>query len=444
MFQKEFIFTILKIAYPVVLGMMARTFMNIVDTAMVGRLGQEAVAAAGLASLVIWIIVSSFIALSTAVQATVSRRFGEGRLHACGRVVNTILIISIGVGIVLAWLGYSYGARIFPFLVSDPVVINHGSGYLKIRFLECFSFLIIMLFRGFFNGIGHTRVYMVVMFVSNAMNVILNYLLIFGHFGFPRLEVMGAGVASTISSYLGLAIIFGYALLSKYRKPYHILRLSDFHPKLLVDIGRLCWPVALRLILVHASFTVFLKIMGMVGTAELAASNIVIAITSLSWMPGHGVGVASATMVGQSMGRGKPDDAEKYGWESVKLGIIFMGFFGALFFVIPAPFLWIFTQDPRVIELGTIALRILAAIQFIDAVGIILSESLEGAGMVRYVMRTEIMISWLYFVPASFLFSVTLGWGIAGGWFSLAGYALLFAFSMSYKFREGSWKSVKV
>jgi Na+-driven multidrug efflux pump len=214
--------------------------------------------------------------------------------------------------------------------------------------------------------------------------------------------------------------------------------------RLLKNVGVIAWPVATRMMLVHLSFTFFLKMMGMVGTAELAASNIVIAIASLAWMPGYGFGVASAALIGQSLGAGKPDDAEQYGWESVKIGLLVMGCLGVLFFLIPQPFMWIFTDDPGVIALGSTALRILAIIQFIDAVGIILSESLEGAGMVRFVMFAEIMVSWLYFLPSVYFLALRMKLGIVGGWLSLAGYIFIFAVIIGYRFKEGSWKTIQV
>jgi Na+-driven multidrug efflux pump len=198
------------------------------------------------------------------------------------------------------------------------------------------------------------------------------------------------------------------------------------------------------MVLVHIGFAVFLKIMGMAGTPELAATNIVIAIASLAWMPGYGFGIAAAALVGQSLGAGKPEDAEHYAWESVKIGVLVMGFLGILFFLIPEPFMWIFSDDADVIRHGSRALRILAVIQFIDAFGIILSESLEGAGMVRFVMVSEILVNWLYFMPLAYILVLYFNMGITGGWLSLAGYILIFAILMVYKFREGSWKQVKV
>lgn len=128
----------------------------------------------------------------------------------------------------------------------------------------------------------------------------------------------------------------------------------------------------------------------------------------------------------------------------MKLGIVFMGSLVLLFLISPGFFMRIFTADPLVISHGIKALKILSIILFLDAISIVLSESLEGAGQMFFVMCSEISISWIFCVPCAYIFSIKYHWGIIGGWLGVAGYSLFFAILMIYKFKEGSWKEVKV
>lgn len=311
LFDQVYLRTIFFLAYPVVLGMISRTLMTLVDTAMVGRIGPAAVAATGVGGLVLWIIYSVFFALSVALQSIVSRRYGEKRYDECGQTFNTLWYAAIPFGFLFTGLGVLFGHHVFPLLIADQQVIMYGNSYLQVRYLEGISFLLTMVFRGFFNGIGKTKIFMSMMIISNICNVFLNYLLIYGNWGFPRLEVAGAAIATTISTYIGLVIFILYALLPYYRKRYRLFQIKDFNPAILYNLVYLFWPAAVRYLLVNIGSMMFLKIMGMVGTLELAATNIVLSILSLAWMPGYGIGVASAALIGQSLGAGNPQQAEQ-------------------------------------------------------------------------------------------------------------------------------------
>lgn len=442
--QKEFSRKVIALAYPVVLGMIARTVMNLVDAAMVGRLGAAQLAATGLGAHIVLVVTYSYGSIHVGVQALTARRFGQGKFDLCGRLINRTVIMILGLGIVGSVIGFFSGPFLLSLLADDPVVYRLGSSYVSIRLLEVFAFGVIGIYRGFFDGIGKTKINMQSMVVMNAVNIVLNYVLIFGKFGFPRLEVTGAAIASMISCYIGAGVMIFHSVLPHYREKYKIYKniLPDL--ELLRRLFKLSLPVMFQEFFVFTGFLLFMKILSMIGTFELAAGNVCIAIMSVSFMPGYGIGVAAATLVGQNLGARRSDMAEKYGWEAVKLGVILMGTIGIAFITFPGSIMRIFTPDTHIIQEGIIALRILGFVQFFDAFGMIFNNCLRSAGMTRYVMAVDVTINWGIFLPAAYLLGITFGMGTAGAWTSLALYVVLFGTIMGATFVKGSWKSIAI
>jgi Na+-driven multidrug efflux pump len=200
----------------------------------------------------------------------------------------------------------------------------------------------------------------------------------------------------------------------------------------------------IRVFFIMAGLTIFLWIVGRIGKAELAASNILMTLSSFTFLAGYGFAVAAATMVSQNLGKGNAEVAERYGWEAVKLGLICMGFFGVLFILFPKIMLEIFTDQTAVIDTGKNILVLFGIIQFFDAVNLILSHALQGAGYTKWVMKTEGLVVWLLFLPAAYILSVVLGFGLYGAWISMFAYSLIMALSMLWKFKAGKWKEAEI
>ncbi|MFC1562587.1 MATE family efflux transporter [candidate division KSB1 bacterium] len=435
---------ILKLSYPIIIGMVSRTLLSFMDTLMVGRLGAVAIASVGLGSITVWVVIFHFFALGTGTQIMTSRRYGEGNDRECGVVLNNALIFSIIASVFIGTMFFVFSRNIFDFVSEDPLVYKYGSTYIRIRIFEVFSFTLISVFAGFYNGVGITRIHMYVMLIVNIMNIFLNYLLIFGKFGFPRLEVTGAAFASTISTYLGVGVIIAISLRKKYRKRFLFLKKIKINLSILTALLKLSSPNALKNIFILSGYMIFLKIIGTLGTRELAASTICLNLSSVSWMPAVGIGVATATLVGQSIGSKNNELAERYSWESIKLSLAIMGTIGIIFIVFPKWIIEIFSSDSIVIQNGISVLRILGVIQFFDALGIILSSSLEGAGKTFFVGISEIFFVWLIFLPLSYLLGIFLGFGIIGSWIGMIAYFIGFDTVLFLDFKKGNWKFYKL
>jgi Na+-driven multidrug efflux pump len=196
--------------------------------------------------------------------------------------------------------------------------------------------------------------------------------------------------------------------------------------------------------LVVLGFVVFYKIVGMIGTVELAATEVVFTILHTSFLPAAGIGQACATLVGKYLGERDSDKAETSIIESIRWSLIIMGSIGVIFVTLPHYILPIFSNDPEVIRIGVIALRVAGFIQIADAVGMTLWFALSGAGNTFFPALTEALVMWLVFLPFSYLTGIYLGWGYIGPWIGVGIHQTLFAIILSWKTLKGDWKEIEV
>jgi len=432
---------IFSLSYPVVLSLVSVTLLNLVDVAMVGRLGASSLAAVGLGGQAIWTLYGSFRALAVGTQVIVGRRFGQRRFAECGRVRDNSLVIAMAAGVLFTVAGYYLIPRLLPLFSSDGEVSRLCQGYFRIRWLATPLFLLSSSFRGFFNGIGRTFVHFAVSVVITVVNIVLNWLLIFGHGGFPPLGVDGAAAASTASIFLGASLYFAWLFRGDFRRKYGIFRFR-WSPGIIGSLLRLSASPALQNLLVMTGYLVFLAVMGRVNVVSLAASNVIMIIVSISFMPGFGIGTAASILVSQRLGEGKPGAAERLGWMSVGMGVLFMGILGVVFLALPGQLVRLFSSDRGVIAVAVVPLRIMGVAQVFDALGIISSQALRGAGDTRAVMVAEVLAVWLVFVPLAYTLALKLGLGCPGGWAAMALYLFSFGGYMAYRFRRGRWKDI--
>ncbi|MBN1163685.1 MAG: MATE family efflux transporter [Candidatus Krumholzibacteriota bacterium] len=434
---------IFRLALPVMVGMISSTVLNIVDTAMVGRLGNEALGAVGLGSFFILVMILIFGSLGIGTQAITSRRLGEKRNQAFAGIIFNAMLLALLVGIATSLAGFLLSPRIFTLLSSRSEVVRIGTPYLSIRFLGLFAMIMIFTLRGFVFGLARVRIDMIVSVIINLLNIVLNWFLIFGHGFFPRLEARGAAIASVISTVVGLII---YLIFVKLRILDHLPgsgRGRLLSRQLMWQITKISTPRAVQSFSV-IGFLVFLSFVGRLGVGELAISNIIFKAFNLSFMLGMAVGTASATLVGRSMGEENQHLAVRYGWHAAGLGSLMMGVIGALFMFFPREIMGLFTASRETVELGVKPFRLLGAFQLIDGVGIVLSRTLQGAGSTLFVMISEMICIWGVLIPSAWLALEILRGGLIETWSSIFLYIIFFAVLMVWKFHEGGWKKIRI
>ena len=458
---------VLTLAFPIILGNLSRVLMNVVDVAMVGRLGAKSLAAVGLGAVLIWTILSIGIAFRTGVQTVTARRYGQKRFGDCGLALNCGLALASIVGIILAVMGYKMAGMAIRFLIDDPVVIPLAMVYTQWSFVGAAFITIGYAFQGFYNGVERTRIHMEVTIVSNLLNIYLDAGLIFGNarltemlasspvgdisflsvlwspFDFPAMGVEGAAIATLCAA---AWMIIHYTLrgfTQEFRTNYNTYK-GGFSREILKKEVEIAAPQGFQEVGVTVVYVLFFKIIGMIGTVEVAATEVVFTLAMASFLPAIGFGVACATLVGKALGEKDPERAAVSMLESVRWSVIFMGTMGILFLLFPRPILMIFTNDGEVIEMGLVALRILGVVQFFDAVGMTLWFALSGAGNTLFPAIIDLSLSWGIFLPGSYLLGIVFGYGLIGPWLAFGFYLFLYAACITWKVLKGDWKEIKV
>ncbi|RMG21087.1 MAG: MATE family efflux transporter [Deltaproteobacteria bacterium] len=444
--------TLLVLAGPVILGMLTQTAVNLVDTAMVGRL-PSAVAVPGQAALGIslpfyWAVGGFLSSIQVGTQAIVSRRFGEGKRRLAGRALMNSLCIAFVSAAVTSIIAIVIIPYVFPFFHGDPDVIRLGVPYLQVRMVGVISMVATAGVKAFFDGIGRTYVHMVAAITMNLINIFGNWVLIFGNLGAPRLEVTGAAIASTVSTYIGLGIMLVWTFRREIRARFRPYRLRNLNLAVGWDIVRLSVPSGVATVAMMAAFLLFLKIVGHLdmeaghGAIFSAATKVVIDILSITFMSCIAFGTAAATMVGQSMGRKEPRLAELYGWEAVKLGAYLFGAIGLLTAIWPQIPLSIFSEDASVIHTAIPIMRLLGAFEWAVAAAMILMQAMFGAGNSKFVMYVELLLHFTCLVPLAYLLGVVFDLQLFGMWVSGVVYVVSAMSIIGWKFYQGKWKSI--
>jgi putative MATE family efflux protein len=429
------------LSLPIIGGMISQNVLNIVDVAMVGHLGATALAAVGAGSFAAFVSSAMVLGLSSGVQAVASRRLGEKKLEQAGVSLYAGVIIAFLFGSLLTLLIYPYIPTLFPYLNSDVEVAELGSSYWQIRVLATVFMGVNYAFRGYFNGISQPKYYMVSLVFIHVLNIILNYILIFGHLGFDAMGADGAAWASTISVCVGSVLYFVMGFFK-----FESLQLFRNKPSLsdLSSVFKLTLPSGFQQLLIAIGMVSLFWMVGKIGVSETAALNILINILMLCILPGFGFGMAAATLVGTSLGERDKAKAKQWAYDVAKIGGLITFILGLVLAFYAEPILKLFTDDQATIEAACLPLQITGAVIFLDVVGVILMNALLGSGDVNVVLKTSMLGQWAIFFPVGLIAVIFYEPSLLFIWllfsFSRLGQGVIYGF---YWHRE-RWGSAKI
>ena len=450
---------VVRIGAWVILAMLTQFFVNYFDTLMVGRLegpvATTSQAALGLGMPVFWSVGGFFAAISVGTQAVTARRFAEKNDEKAGQVLFNSLMAAIVFAIGGSWFGYAITPGLMDLLAEASVEqYELGVTYAQIRMIGVGGMVVTFSYKAFFDGIGRTYVHLWAALSMNAFNIVLNYLLIFGFepLGVPRLELAGAGIASVISTYLGLVIMIVASMRPANRKRFKFYRLRHFDIRIVGQIIKLLIPSGAATVILMIGFALFMRFVGQIDAQAggdhntySAATKAIMDTTALCFMPLIAFGTATATCVSQSLGAGKPNLAARYGWESVRLGVLAMLVAAALFLAIPEQIISVLSpNDPAVQQAAAPSLRLVTVALAPMACGLILGQALFGAGANVFVAVAELILHFGVFVPLAWLLGPKLGYGMEGSWVAAAIYATLLGVVMGVKFASPGWRKIKL
>ncbi|CAM2006066.1 MATE family efflux transporter [Acanthopleuribacter pedis] len=430
------------LAAPIILALSSQNLMNLVDTAMVGTLGKTALAGVGFAGMMLWAVVAVFQGLSPAVQTQTARRLGEGdsaRLHQS--MVNS-LYLAVGFGIPYTWLLFTSAAPLFHFFNDDPAVCTLGGEYFQIRALSLVFMGVNFGFRGFFNGIKKPNLYMQTLLMMHPINILLNYLLIFGIAGLPRLETNGAALGTLIATILGTLNYI--RLFLKHREPGATLHWKAVDLGGMKSLLRQAIPNCFQSFSLALGFMLYFVIAGKISTDALAATSVLIRLALLCTLIGLGFGIATLTLVGHAVGEGQPDEARRWVHTALFMTCTTLTLIGACFALFPAFFLDWFIQEPAVIHIALTPMVLMGLSQSYDAAAIVLMHAHLGGGSARRVLVISFVNQWLLFLPASYAAVTWGGFDLTGLWVCMISYRFLLFLTFVASLTQGNWIRAQV
>jgi MATE family multidrug resistance protein len=432
---------ILRVALPAIAGLSTQMVVSLVDTAMVGRIDDAtyALAAMGIGVLATWALISFFSSLATGIHVVVARKYGEGDYISCGITLNNSLLIALMIGGIVAMVGIFFAYPIAHLFAADETVGNYASEYLYYRFMGIPFFLISVCFRGFFFGINKTKIFMFSGTITNLLNIIFNYTLIYGHFGFPKMGLAGAGLGSTLATLFDGLFYTTIIMLPSYRKRFQNLKHLVLNKNIISGILKISLPVSFQNVFILIGFLSFVSITGLIGTLEQASTQAIISTLFISFLPCFGFGIAVQTLVGNNLGAKKFILAKIYGFETAKVATIYTIILGFIFIIIPQYVLLITTNDQTIIRTAVPSLRVAGFAQIFYGIGVVLANGLQAGGRSFFVMKSEVITNLLIFVPLAYFLGVFLNLGLTWAWMALPVYIILYSLVIYLKFNSRDW-----
>lgn len=442
--QKTIYKTALSMAWPAVLESFLIALTGFLDSIMVSSQGDEAIAAVGLTGQPKFIGLAIFISIGIAVSSIVARRRGEQNQESANRLLKLVLIVVVILSLVvgLAYLFFSRDIMLLAGAQEDTVDIS--TQYLTIIMVAMIFNTVTMIVNAAQRGAGNTRISMVTNTTSNVVNVIFNFLLIGGNFGFPALGVNGAAIATVIGTMVACAMSIR-SLFKKesfvYLKAYKGIATTKADIKSLIDISASAFTEQFFL---RVGFFLFNLTVASLGTIQTAAHTIAMNFMSISFSFADGLAIASVALVGRSLGQKRPELAKKYGTACQKIGLCCAIFVSIVFVIFARPFFTLFTDTEAVIESGMPLMYILCIVLYLQIQQVSIIGCLRGAGDTKYTAFISLVSVAIIRPFVSWLFCYPLGLGLVGVWIGLFGDQLI-RFIMGFvRYKQGKWLKIEI
>jgi putative MATE family efflux protein len=431
---------IIILAIPMILEMGMESLFAIVDIFFVAKLGADSIAVVGLTESVLALIYAVAIGVSIGATATVARRIGEkdpeGAAHAATHVIYLGLIVSA----IMAVIGVVAAPYIFRALGAEPQVIEIGLPFMRIMYGTNIVIVFLFLLNAIFRGAGDAAIAMRVLMLANGLNIVLGPLLIFGVGPFPELGVTGAATATVIGRGSGV-LLAAYSLFFRRGGRIEVhARHWKFDPKLLWSLVRLSSTAVLQFLVATASWSGLVRVIAGFGSVAIAGYQVGLRVIIFVLLPAVGLSNAAATLVGQNLGAGKPERAERSVWIAGVINAVLLGLAGLIFLFFSKEVASIFTTEPEVLRYASDCLFIVAFGYAFYGLGMVVETSFNGAGDTVTPTYINIFIFWLFEIPLAYLLAYHFEMGPEGVFWAITIAFSVLAMVSALIFRRGKWK----
>jgi len=427
------------LAIPMMLEMSMESVFAVVDIAFVSRLGTDAIAAVGITEALITVLYAVAVGLGMGVTAMVARRIGGKEREAAARVTGQAIWVGAGLSLLIGIPGSFYAADMLRLMGASTSVVETGTGFAAVLLGGSASIIYLFVLNAAFRGAGDASVALRSLWLANGINIILDPCLIFGLGPFPEMGVTGAAVATTIGRSIGIVYQLWYLFDGRGRLRFRLRNLALAPPvlgrMLVISMGGIG-----QFLIATSSWIIVMRIVAIYGSTAVAAYTIGLRIFEFIWLPSWGLGNAAATLVGQNLGAGQPDRAEKSTWRAAKYNTIFMTSVGVFVIIFAPGIAGLFTNDADVLRYGTSCLRILAIGIPMYAVGMIVTQALNGAGDTKTPTAINLVCFWILQIPLAYWLATDLSLGPDGVFWAMVVSESLVTILGAVVFRRGKWK----
>jgi putative MATE family efflux protein len=423
--------------------MLWESLFAVADIFWVSKLGPDAAASVILTESMMIIVYSFAMGLSIGGAALVARRIGEKDPNGAARSAVQAIALGLALAVVVGLVGALAGHKLLAAMGASPAVVATGASFTRVMVGGCGTVVLLFMINAAFRAAGDPAIAMRTLRLANAINIVLGPLLVFGVGPFPRLGVVGAAIATTIGR--GVGVVYQLYALRAGRGSLVVRR-----EHLRIDraiqgaILRLSGTGIFQILIATTSWVGLTMVVTGFGSLALAGYGIATRVVMFALMPSFGLANAAATLVGQNLGAGHPERAEKAVWRASFYNLVFLGSIGLVFVVFAGYIVRAFNTDPVVVEYGTNALRIISAGFLFYAFGMVVSQSFNGAGDTKTPTLINLFCFWLWEIPLAWVLAKPLGMGPTGVFIAvLAGFSTMAVVS-ALLFRRGKWKRIAV
>jgi len=440
---------VLVIAIPLILSTATWSIQHFVDRMFLTWYSPEAIAAAMPAGMLNFSMTSIFMGTAGYLSTFVAQYYGAKRYHRIGPALWQGVYVSLLGGLVIV-CAIPFAEPVFRLVGHSPLVQQDEVAYFQILCLGGGAYSASYALSGFFSGRGKTWPVLWVNAATTVVNLVLDYALIFGHWGFPELGIRGAGIATVVAGVFSLLMFFVLLCSGSNNDTFHTIKGWRLERDLFVRLLRYGFPSGVQFFLEMAGFTAFVLLVGRLGIASLAATNIAFNINTLAFMPMIGCGIAVSVLVGQYLGGDKPDRAQLAVYSGFHLTLVYMISIAAAYVLVPDVFVAPFAlkADPaefsEIYGYSIVLLRFVAVYSVFDTMNIIFCSAIKGAGDTRYVMLITVILSVFVFVLPVYLAVVVFELGLMVAWVFATAYITLLGLIFYLRFLGGKWKAMRV
>ena len=431
------------LAVPMVLEMMMESLFGIINVFWVAHLGAEATATVGITESLLTMVFAVAMGLSMATTATVARRIGEKDPAGASVAAFQSIILGVIVSIPVAIVAITFAPQMFRLMGASDGVMNTGTGYARVILGGNVVIMLLFLINAVFRGAGDASIAMRVLWIANAINIVLDPCLIFGLGPFPKLGVTGSGIATTIGR--GTAVVVQLWFLFSGRGRVKIeWRQAHLNLEVMMRMVRISLGGMFQFLVATASWLGLVRIVAVFGDAALAGYTVALRIIIFAILPSWGMSNAAATLVGQNLGAKKPARAERSVWVTGFANMCFLGLVAITFVAFAERLIGIFTTDPEIVPYGVAALRFISYGYVFYAYGMVVVQSFNGAGDTNTPTLINLACYWLIQIPLAYSLAIPLGFGAKGVFAAITIAESLLAVVAILAFRRGTWKTREV